>query len=232
MHPEAPTSPASIHHLQSALASLEASASDGMFDTMVLRSLAGVAQVLGQVQIAERARALLRTAPDEAFWANLITNIEPTKAGTERLRSMDSREQLEARYPLYVEDEIIEWIRRCARSEPHLALCLEGRVADAIAVAVANADGRLLEEVGITMACLGEFDAAINIARDPALEAFRQGGVRYVMVFETHRRGRLEQSAAILAELASDRLSRWEHLQLALGFSGRVPWGGYPYPDW
>jgi hypothetical protein len=90
----------------------------------------------------------------------------------------------------------------------------------------------LLEEVGDTLAVLGEFDEALSIARDPALDKFRQRGVLFVLVIELFRRGRVEEAGAILGELESQGLGPWERIHLTLGFAGREPWGGYPYPDW
>ncbi len=42
----------------------------------------------------------------------------------------------------------------------------------------------------------------------------------------------MEECQAALAELETSGLGAGERVHLALGFSGRVPWGGYPYPDW
>ena len=110
-----------------------------------------------------------------------------------------------------------------------IALCLEGQFQEARSVA---GSGVRLEEVGAALAVLGEFDAARSVASDPALEAFRQRGVRFVLVIELFRRGRVDEAGLLLAEFEFTGLGAWERVHLALGFAGRVPWGGYPFPDW
>jgi hypothetical protein len=89
-----------------------------------------------------------------------------------------------------------------------------------------------LEEVGATLAVLGHLDDALNVARDPLLERHRQRGVLIVLVIEFFRRDRIQQCNAILTELEASGLGAWDRIFLALGFGGREPWGGYPYPDW
>ena len=159
----------------------------------------------------------------------MITNIELSKTVPEILRTVDAPETLEEQYPPYREEDIVGRIRSCARTEEHFALCVEGRFQAARSKAGSS---KRLEEVGATFAVLGEFSAALTVARDPALDDFRQRGVLLVLLIELFRRGRIEESGAILAELESSGLDAWERIQLALGFAGREPWTGYPYPDW
>jgi hypothetical protein len=53
-----------------------------------------------------------------------------------------------------------------------------------------------------------------------------------VACIETSRQGNAEQSDALLAELRNIGLGAWDLLALALGLGDRMPWGGYPFPDW
>jgi hypothetical protein len=216
-------------HLQAGIEELERAASEGRYNTMCIRALGSAAKVLGQDAVADRAARLLRAAPDGAFWAGAITNVELPATVPERMRTMDLPEVLEKRHPAYHADELVERIRSCAATEKHFALCLEGRFQEARALA---GSGVRLEEVGDALAVLGEIDAARSVASDPALEAFRQRGVRFVLVIELFRRGRLDEAGALLAEFESAGLGAWERVHLALGFADREPWGGYPFPDW
>jgi hypothetical protein len=216
-------------HLEAGIAELERDARDGRYNTLCIRALGSAAKVLDQNEIADRAFRLLRAAPDGAFWAGMITNIELPETVPGRMRTVDPPAELEGRHPPYRADELVERIRSCASTEKHFALCLEGRFLEARALA---GSGVRLEEVGETLAVLGEFDAARSVASDPGLEALRQRGVRFVLVIELFRRGRLDEAGALLAELESAGLGAWERVHLALGFAGREPWGGYPYPDW
>ncbi len=216
-------------HLIASVCELEKDAQGARYNTSCIGELANVSLVLGQRDVAERALRLLRAAPDVAFSAGMITNIELSKTVLERLRTVDPLEKLEDQYAPYREEEIVGHIRSYARTEEHLALCLEGRTEEARSTA---GSGLRLEEVGVTLAVLGEFDAALSVARDPLLEHFRQRGVLLILVIEFFRRGQMEYFEAILAELESSGLGPWDRILLALGIANREPWTGYPYPDW
>jgi hypothetical protein len=217
------------HHLEAGIGALEKDAKGSRYNTMCIRAFAKAATVLRQRDCANRAIRLLRAAPDGAFLGGMITNIELPKTVPDGMRTVDMPEKLEEKHPPYREEDIVGRIRSCARTEEHFALCLEGRFQEARSKSGA---GVRLEEIGDTLAVLGEFSAAISVARDPALDDFRQRGVLFVLVIELFRRGRVEESEAILAELESSGLDAWERIHLALGFAGREPWKGYPYPDW
>jgi hypothetical protein len=158
-----------------------------------------------------------------------MTNMELPATVPERMRTLEPARELADRHPQYLEEELVGRIRSCAATEKHFALRLEGRFQKACALA---GSGVRLEEVGDTLAVLGEFDAARSVACDPALEPFRQRGVMFVLVIELFRFGHVEEAGALLAELESAGLGAWERVHLALGFAGREPWRGYPYPDW
>jgi hypothetical protein len=221
--------PLAQSHLEAGIGELERDAEGGRYNTLCIRALAGAAVVLRQQDVVDRAIRLLRAAPDGAFWAGIITNIELPKTIPEGLRTVNTPEKLEEQHPPYREEDIVGRIRSYARTEEHFALCLEGRIQEARSRAKS---GVRLEEVGDTLAVLGEFDAALSVARDPGLDDFRQRGVFMVLVIELYRRGHVEKAGAILAELESAGLGAWERIHLALGLAGREPWGGYPHPDW
>jgi hypothetical protein len=208
---------------------LEKESEGARFNTLCIRAVASASTVLGQNDVAEHACRLLRAAPDGAFWAGMITNIELPKTVPERMRTVDPPEELEERHPPYREEEIVGRIRSYAMSEGHCALCLEGKGQEARLTARSAVQ---LQEVGATFAVLGDYDGALSVARDPFLERFRQRGVLLVLAIELFRRGRIETCETILAELESSGLGAWNRVHLALGFSGREPWNGYPYPDW
>lgn len=216
-------------HLEAGIAALERDASEGRYNPLCIRALGSAAKVLGQHQVADRAVRLLRAAPDRAFWAGMITNMELPETVPERMRTLEPPAELEYRHPPYRADELVKRIRSSALTEKHFALCLEGRSQEARTLA---GSGVRLEEVGQALAVLGEFDAARRVASDPTLEAFRQRGVQFVLVIELFRRGRMDEAGALLAELEPAGLGAWERVHLALGFAGREPWGGYPFPDW
>lgn len=214
--------------LEAGIAQLERETAEGRYNTLCLRALARAATLLSQKQIVDRALTLLRAAPNDAFCSGVITNIDLPKA-VEKLRTIESQEKLEESYRSFNEKEVVDSMRAYANTENHLALCFVGHFQEARSKA---RSGVRLEEVGDTLAVLGEFDAALEVARDPALERFRQNGILLVLAIELFRRGRIEQSESILEELESMGLDAWVRVHLALGFAGREPWSGYPYPDY
>lgn len=216
-------------HLRAATEQLEKDARQGRYNTFCIRALGNAAHILGRFDFADRALSLLRTAPDPAFWAGAITNIEIPAKVAEGMRSLAPRERLEDIYPPSRTENVIQWIRSLSASEKHLASCLEGRFQEA---RTAADSGLRLEEVANTLAIPGEFDAAWEIVNEPALEPFRRRGVQLVFVIELFRRGRSDKATLILAELDREGLGAWERIHLALGISGRLPWDGYPFPDW
>lgn len=210
--------------LETSAIELEKQADAGRYNTMSIRALAQAATVLRMMDVADRAIRLLQMAPDEAFWGGMITNLELPKTVPDRLRTVDPPDKLEKYYPLFNQTDMLKRIQSYAETEEHLALCLTGHIQEARSMAQS---GRLLQEVGDTLAILGEFDAALSVARDPALDRFRQNGVLYIVMIELFRRGRFKEAEAILSDLGAG-----EGIQLALGIAGREPWAGYPYPDW
>jgi hypothetical protein len=214
--------------LEAGIDQLERDANNGRYNTLCLGHFGRVAKVLGHQEICERAIHLLQVAPAEAFFAGMITNIELPTTPHEGMRTIGSYEEWKDRFPPYQEEKTVEHIKSSAAFEEHIALCLEGRFMEAHAKA---RPGRQLEEVGATLAIFGEFDIAKSIACDSILEAFRQQGVWLVLVIELFRRRRIEESTSLLKELESAGLDTGDRIHLALGFAGREPWRGYPYPD-
>jgi hypothetical protein len=217
-------------HLEAGIVDLERRASEGGYGQREIQDLGNAARVLGHQDIADRAIRLLEVAPeDNSFWVNAITNIPLSARKARGKWTLTEMAELEKRYPLFSADRIIERIRSSGNRDKHLRLCLQGKHQEACNHAKS---GLKLEEVGVTLAVLGEFAAAQSIADDPALENVRRGGVRYVLRIEWFRHGHLDEIRDWLAEHESKNLDASAHAQLALALGGREPWSGYPYPDW
>lgn len=217
------------HQLRAALDWLEQDAANGGIQTFMIRALADAATLLREETVADRAAQLLRQIPDDAFWAGGLTNIEMPAKVPEQCRQLESLAELESRFPIYSRETIVRRIRSHRASDDHVRLCLEGRVQEGRERAGAGLE---LQEVGGTLAVLGEFEAALSVARDPSLEEFRRKGVLFVVVLELFRRGRLEEVQALDAELDLENLNPFWRIHWALAIAGREPWPDYPYPDW
>jgi hypothetical protein len=59
---------------------------------------------------------------------------------------------------------------------------------------------------------------------------FRTSGPLTVICIESFRRDDIDLSRRVLDRLRASDHTHWTFL--AAGFLGRVPWAGYPYPDW
>jgi hypothetical protein len=227
-----PTNPgraAAREQLLAAVESLEAKSARGPVNTFSARALVAATLLLGEHDLAVRAESVVRAIPDSAFGSGMITNIELPGDFAERMRRVPTREELENRHPVYDRDAKLAAIYRCAESSRHIQLCLEGNFEEAEAVA---GNGVMLEEVGDTLAVLGEFDRAYTIATESKLEEFRRSGVLFVMAIELFLAGELAWSGELLDEFAAKGMDEGSRVQLALGFAGREPWRVYPYPDW
>lgn len=219
----------SLSQLKAGIDSLASDAIAGRYNVLEIKHFGGVARVLGENSIANQAEELLRNAPEELFWAGVLTNIELPEMVPEAFRRLDTIESLEKSHPIYSEVTIRTWMKQLAATEKHIACCLEHRFDEALAVAEPDLH---LEEVGSTMAVLGEIDRALSVAQMPTLEVSRQRGIRLVSVIELYRRGRFEEAAKLLGDLEADGNRSWWRAILALGFGNREPWAGYPYPDY
>jgi hypothetical protein len=220
---------AAREQLRAAVDSLEAIAAVGPVNTFSARALVRATLLLEEHDLAQRAVAILCQIPDRAFYAGLITNMELPNDFAERMKQVPTRDELERQHPVYGRDAKLAAIYQSAESSPHIRLCLEGSYEDAEAVA---GNGVKLEEVGDTLAVLGEFDRAYALATGPKMEEFRRSGVLFVLVIELFLAGDLTWSRELLAKFEATGMDEGSRVHLALGFAGREPWRVYPYPDW
>ena len=187
-----------------------------------ISGLAIAAMLLNEQEIYKHLFSLILNAPAEFRWQE----------------SLFEREGIEKRFPPYQESEVIAMIRACGRSEPHLALSFERSYADAISIAASQAKDseRMLEEIASTQAILGDFEWAQDTIEHHVTSDFRQRGALLVLVIELLRRGRFEQAKSMLHKLDSGNQDVWnrasENVHIVLSLIGRLPWQGYPFPDW
>lgn len=194
--------------------------------TLLLRKTASLAVLVPAPTVIDSIARLLNEAPEDAFLAGVITNITDRSCFVKR--NMPSFEEACSRFPLYPAGELPPPVQRA--TDPHI---VAARARD-IALAISCADSDLsLEEVASTCAVVGDVPSCLEIVRRPGYPHARRDGPRMVACVESHRRGDFASAEQILGELAeADALHGWNLLHLAAGLLGRVPWGGYPYPDY
>jgi len=110
--------------------------------------------------------------------------------------------------------------------DPHIRLVLEGRLDEAWGSAATDLDK---EEHLATCAFLGDFERVAKLVEH--VPAGRRDIPLMVVCVESFRRGDHALARGLLDRL-SNRQDPWTWFQLASGLLGRVPWGGYPYPDY
>ncbi len=89
-----------------------------------------------------------------------------------------------------------------------------------------------IEEIGCTYAALGRFDSAAEVARREGLEPSRRDGILWTREVENLRRGDLETPDLEILGLREGTADPWRAGYVALCALGRLPYLGYPYPDW
>jgi hypothetical protein len=216
--------------LEGALSFVEDHVQRGQYHTLLARKLVEACTVLDFADLATSARALLQKAPDSAFFAGAIMNFVPDSGAVARMRRGSTIEEIQRSYPWFKKSDI----ERMARSQEATRFAWERNYRDALDVAPsqdrASHETPAIVEVALTAAVLGDFAIAEDILQD---EHIGPGPVhlgRIVLAIEYTRAGLYAKANATAARI--QLIGPWEAINFALGFSGRQPWPGYPYPDY
>lgn len=206
---------------------LDAERRAGRWQILVARDFGCLAQVGHFPELQAVAERALRDAPASAFSAGVITNIP----GADFVqRQMPVADEALATYPEYVRDVVLDFVRACASDEPQIQLVLDGQLDEAWKAAKTEL---AKEEHAATLGVLGHVDQALACIRRPEFPATRKLGPSMVVCVESYRRGDLSQAGALLEELLPrERTTGWSAIHIAAGLLGRIPSGGYPYPDY
>jgi hypothetical protein len=196
------------------------------FHTHLARELGSLGIIGDFPSIVGAAARVLRDAPETAFTAGLVTNVRPLSRFVRR--ELPEGDALERMFESYRDDRVLEHMRRFA--EPHIAWALRGR--DEEAASHAHTD-LAQEEYASTCAVLGRIDEALGFVARSGFPETRRVGPLLVACVESFRRGDQARSLSLVERLVPDgSTDPWIRVHLAAGFLGRVPWAGYPYPDY
>lgn len=206
---------------------LDAERRAGRWQILVANDVACLAQVGHFPELQAVAERVLRGAPASAFSAGVITNIP----GADFVqRQMPAADEALAKYPEYVRDVVLDYVSACGSGAPQIQLVLDGQLDEAWTAAKTEL---AKEEHAATLGVLGHIDQALACIRRPEFPATRKVGPSMVVCVESFRRGGLSQAGALLEEhLPRERTTGWSAIHIAAGLLGRIPWGGYPYPDY
>lgn len=197
--------------------------SNGFRNQFVLRDLEALALIAGRVEIAHTAASILHGLPDTAFTAGVISNIADLSPLVHRTPA--TLAEAEARFPAYT-DQVRATI--ASQAAAHTAVFGDRPNLDAARALVSNA--LELEEFASACAVAGHLERALRTLESSDFETNRRSGTRMVVCVEAFWTDRLDLAERIILE----HFSTAGHfpLNVAAGLLGRVPWGGYPFPDY
>jgi hypothetical protein len=202
---------------------LAAPASAGFRNHFVIRDLEALGLIAGRADLANSAASILRALPDSAFTAGVITNISDLSPLVRR--EVATLAAAETCFPAYT-DQVRATI--AGRAAAHTAVFGEPpELESARAKAYSALD---LEEFASACAVAGHLEHALHTLDSADFEPNRRIGPRMVVCVEAFRADRLELAEQLILE----HFSTPGHfpLSVAAGLLGRVPWAGYPFPDY
>jgi len=212
------------HQLETVVAELEAVfAQQGHANFLLVRQAGGIAGLLGRPDLSARLGVIISGLAIENIFGGAVTNLDRSDIDATRLARIKSPPEISREHPFCDDDFLIA--RMKSQTDHHLQLCLQGDIQGALQAATSE---RALEEIGCTLAALGQFEHAASLIDAQPVEDRARMAVRFVTVLEKCRRGH----ADFRQPLQQARLDGFDRLCVALALAGRLPWIGYPYSDW
>lgn len=194
-----------------------------------VRAVGGAAVLLGFDSLAERCESLLQAIPDGAFTAGMITNFALPKQAPPGMRQLSPIDRLALDHPPLTNGSVAQNVRDCGQGETHLRLAADRRYDEAFAACQTELD---CEETAAAQAVLGDIDAALESAASRVKPSGRSDNVRFICTIERFRREQWDEADELLSKIYARQIGPWSAAQMALGANHRVPWIGYPFPDW
>ena len=194
-----------------------------------VKSVGGAARILGFESYADRCAAILQTLPDASFTAGAIANFPMPKRVPAGFRQILDMEQLNAYHPPLTDASVAKYIAECGSSQEHLRLIVHGDYDAAFAAAKTELD---VEECASAQAVLGDIESALRSASTVVVPEFRANNVRFICTSELFRRERFDDANQLFDSIYPSQMGPDAAAQMALGANHRLPWLGYPFPDW
>lgn len=200
---------------------LTAPDSVGYRNHFVIRDLEALAIIAGRVDLANSAASILLSLPDSVFTAGVISNIADLSPLVRREPATVAA--AEAKFPAYTDQ-----VRATIASKAAAHTAVFGDEADLNSARARVSSALDLEEFASACAVAGHFERALSTLDDPEFEPYRRSVSLMVVCVEAFRADRLELAKRLIHE----HFSTPGDLNVAAGLLGRVPWGGYPFPDY
>ena len=140
------------------------------------------------------------------------------------MRELTPIDTAHAEHPIFTPDYGVAVIEKCCSE---LMPCNEGGFESALL----HADSELtIEQVAMAQAILGRYEDALSTSKK--LKERKPDGIYLVLSIELYRHNRIEEAQVMQRRLDDGKLTDWFGVFLALGMCNRVPWWGYPFPDY
>jgi hypothetical protein len=221
--PSAKTRATIDHEIEIAVAELEPAISNRRANLFVVKMAGGVAALVGRHDLFTRLEVAISHLTDRDLLRGAITNIDVSTLDTPRRLRLPTLEEMARNHPLCDDDFLIGQIK--AQDDPWIQLCLQGEMDAAVRVAESSL---ALDDIACTLAATNQFDRATAFIDAQSVTDNVKAHVRFVILLETCRRQLPGFAEAILQARRQD----YERLHVVLALAGRLPWIGYPYPDW
>lgn len=204
---------------------LEGERAAGRHHPPIARDVGGLAATIGLEGPVEIAARVLEDAPLEAFPQARVSDVDALES-PEPTRRVATPAEIGFDYPPYHH----EWIRGYLANfeDGHVRHALEGRYAEAEEFCRSELDR---EEYLAIVAWRHEFRLVLDALEASSLPPERRLTPLLVVAVESCRAGDFALSERVYQSFIED-CSAWENIQLAAGYLGRVPWNGYPFPDY
>ena len=132
-------------------------------------------------------------------------------------------------YKYMSKEEFLEYLRELAPERFEVCSSSELTLEEVVQTAKSPLD---MEEIGCTFAVLGIHEKALEVASRPELEEFRRDGIRRTIELEKLRQGDFNEIDLAYLGINHEGVHPWNGGQIALCALGRIPYIGYPCPDW
>lgn len=193
---------------------------DGRWHYFFTRTLANVAMLGDLPDVVRAANEALVAAPERGTLAGSITNVAAHRKTAQR--PPPNLADAHDAHPPHPGPCLLD-----REQDPHLVLVRQARFEEARTHATTPL---AQEEYASACAVVGNIGEALAFIDTDTFPADRKRGPQVVACVESWRLGDLPQTQALL-----DRLTprdAYENAWLAAGFLGRMPWNGYPFPDY
>lgn len=205
---------------------LTAECKRGHYHISLARHAGSIAAIVDVPSVTDVVTHVLGSAPDSAFSSGVISNIGDLSRLSRR--TPPTFEEAEESFPAYATDVV----RRTLESvtEPHVQLVLNGDIAGGLDHA---SDDLAMEEYASSCAVTGHLAACLRVIEKSEFPSNRVIGPLIVSCIEAFRAGNTEQAEGLLRMVLAQRSSTpWIKIHLCAGLLDRMPWPGYPYPDY